>query len=57
MIQHARRAVLLVDESKFDRRALSAIASLGDVDLILAAGVADRVLRRLKQSGIDVRSV
>ena len=57
MIRHARRAVLMVDESKFDRRALSAIAPLSEVDLTLTTGVTRRALNRLKSAGGEVRSV
>lgn len=57
MIRRARRAVLLVDGSKFDRAALSVIASVSEVDLILAAGGEGRALQSLERAGIDVRSV
>jgi DeoR/GlpR family transcriptional regulator of sugar metabolism len=57
MIQRARRAVLLVDGSKFDRPALSVIAPVGDVGLILAGDVAEPALAPLIRAGIDVRAV
>lgn len=56
MIRRAGRSVLLVDESKFDRPALSVIAPVSDVDLILASGAPASVLERLKAAGIDVRT-
>jgi DeoR/GlpR family transcriptional regulator of sugar metabolism len=57
MIQRARRAVLLVDGSKFDRPALSVIAPVSDVRIILAADVAQSSLGSLVRAGIDVRTV
>jgi DeoR/GlpR family transcriptional regulator of sugar metabolism len=57
MIKRARQAVLLVDGTKFDRPALTAIAEASDVSLILAADVPDADLRHLARAGIDVRTV
>jgi DeoR/GlpR family transcriptional regulator of sugar metabolism len=57
MIQRARRAVLLVDGSKFDRPALSVIAPVGDIGVILAGDVAEQALAPLIRAGIDVRAV
>jgi DeoR/GlpR family transcriptional regulator of sugar metabolism len=57
MIRRARRAILLVDDSKFDRAALSVIADVAEVDVILAAGVPDRSLVRLRHAGIEVSAV
>ena len=41
MIRHARRPTLLIDGSKFQRPALSVIASATTLALVLAADVAD----------------
>jgi DeoR/GlpR family transcriptional regulator of sugar metabolism len=57
MIRRSRQAVLLVDDSKFDRPALTQIADVAEVSLILAADVEESRLRPLSRSGIDVRRV
>ena len=57
MIHRARRATLLVDESKFDYAALSVIASVTEIDLVLAAGAPKRSLTRLRRAGVEVTSV
>ena len=57
MIRRARRAILLVDDSKFDRAALSVIADVTEVSVILAAGVSDRALMPLRRAGVDVSAV
>ena len=50
MIRRARRAILLVDDSKFDRAALSLIVDVTEVDTILAAD-ADRMRDRSRPCG------
>ena len=57
MIRRARRAILLVDDSKFDRAALSVIADVTEVNVILAAGVSDRSLMPLRRAGVEVSAV
>jgi DeoR/GlpR family transcriptional regulator of sugar metabolism len=57
MISRARQAVLLVDGSKFDRPALTQIADVNQVGVILAADVSDAALRPLVRAGVDVRRV
>jgi DeoR/GlpR family transcriptional regulator of sugar metabolism len=57
MIARARQAVLLVDGSKFDRAALSQIATIDRVGVILAADAPEEALRPLDAAGIDVRRV
>jgi DeoR/GlpR family transcriptional regulator of sugar metabolism len=57
MIRRARRAILLVDDSKFDRAALSVIADVTEVNVILAAGVSDRALMPLRRAGVEVSAV
>ena len=57
MIRRARRSVLLVDGSKFDRPALSVVVRCNDVTIALAADVARAALDRLVSAGIDARSV
>jgi DeoR/GlpR family transcriptional regulator of sugar metabolism len=57
MITRARQAILLVDGSKFDRPALTQIAELGQVGIVLAAEVADTALRPFQRAGLDVRRV
>ena len=57
MIRRARRAILLVDDSKLDRAALSVIAHVTDLDVILAAGASDSSLTSLRRTGIEVAAV
>jgi DeoR/GlpR family transcriptional regulator of sugar metabolism len=57
MIERARQVVLLVDGSKFDRPALTQIARVGEVAMILAADVDESSLKPLVRAGIDVRRV
>jgi DeoR/GlpR family transcriptional regulator of sugar metabolism len=57
MINRARQAVLLVDGTKFDRPALTQIADVAQVGVVLAAGAPDAALRPLQRAGVDVRSV
>ena len=57
MIRRARRAVLMVDGSKFDRAALSVIARVDEVDLVLAADLERRALDSLEHAGVTVRPV
>lgn len=56
MLGSSRRKVLIVDHSKFERRALHAIASVRDFDLIIVdSNVAASDLQALKQTGVDIR--
>ena len=56
MLGSARRKVLIVDHSKFERRALHAIASVRDFDLIIVDSNVDASdLQALKQTGVDIR--
>jgi DeoR/GlpR family transcriptional regulator of sugar metabolism len=57
MISRARQAVLLIDGSKFDRPALTQIADVTQVGVILAADVSDAALKPLLRAGVDVRRV
>jgi DeoR/GlpR family transcriptional regulator of sugar metabolism len=57
MIQRARQAVLLVDGSKFDRPALTQIAHVDRIALIVAADVDEPTLMPLVRAGIDVRRI
>jgi DeoR family transcriptional regulator of aga operon len=57
MIDRARQVILLVDGSKLDRPALTEIATVDRVSVILAADAEDGALRRLQRAGIDVRPV
>jgi DeoR/GlpR family transcriptional regulator of sugar metabolism len=57
MIRRARQAVVLVDGSKFDRPALTQIAHVDDVGMILAADVDEQSLKPLVRAGIEVRRV
>jgi DeoR/GlpR family transcriptional regulator of sugar metabolism len=57
MITRARQAVLLIDGTKFDRPALTQIADIGQVGVILAADAPDAALRPLQRAGADVRRV
>jgi len=57
MIERVRQAVLLVDGSKFDRPALTQIAHVDTVGVIVAADVDEASLKPLVRAGIDVRRV
>jgi DeoR/GlpR family transcriptional regulator of sugar metabolism len=57
MVRRAERAVLLADGSKFERAALTQIAPVGVVGLLLAADVPEPALERLERAGIAVRRV
>jgi DeoR/GlpR family transcriptional regulator of sugar metabolism len=57
MIERARQAVVLVDGSKFDRPALTQIARVDAVGMILAADVEESALKPLVRAGIEVRRV
>jgi DeoR/GlpR family transcriptional regulator of sugar metabolism len=57
MLRRARQAVLLVDGSKFDRPALTQIAALDDVGVVLAANVSEPALQPLVRAGVDVRRI
>ena len=52
-----RRAVLLADGSKFERAALTRIADVSEVGLLIAADVPEQALEPLERGGIDVRRV
>jgi len=56
MLQAARRKILIVDHSKFSRRALHAIAPISEFDIVIVDSNIDPAdLRRLRQSNVDVR--
>ena len=57
MIKRARHAVVLVDGSKFDRPALTQIAHVDEIGLVLAADVDELSLKPLVRAGIEVRRV
>ena len=57
MISRARQAILLIDGTKFDRPALTQIAGVNQVGVILAADVSEAELKPLVRAGIDVRRV
>jgi DeoR/GlpR family transcriptional regulator of sugar metabolism len=57
MVRRAGRAVLLADGSKFDRAALTEIAPVDAVGLLLAADVDEAALAPIERAGIDVRRV
>jgi DeoR/GlpR family transcriptional regulator of sugar metabolism len=57
MVRRAQRATLLVDGSKFGRAALTQIATLDDVAVVLAADVPDDRLEPVERAGVDVRRV
>jgi DeoR/GlpR family transcriptional regulator of sugar metabolism len=57
MIRRARQAIVLVDGSKFDRPALTQIAHVDDVGMILAADVDEQALKPLVRAGIETRRV
>jgi DeoR/GlpR family transcriptional regulator of sugar metabolism len=55
MVRRARRAILLVDGSKFGRAALTQIAETSEVSVVVAAGAEEASLRPLERAGIEVR--
>jgi DeoR/GlpR family transcriptional regulator of sugar metabolism len=57
MITRARRAVLMVDGTKFARPALSVIADISRVSAVLAADVPADELDRFSKAGLEVHSV
>jgi DeoR/GlpR family transcriptional regulator of sugar metabolism len=57
MIRRARQAVVLVDGSKFDRPALTQIAHVDEVRMVLAADVDEQALKPLVRAGIEVRRI
>jgi DeoR/GlpR family transcriptional regulator of sugar metabolism len=57
MIDRARRVVLLIDGSKLDRPALTEIATIDRVSIVLGADLEESAVRRLQRAGIDVRRV
>lgn len=57
MIKRARRSVLLVDGTKFDRPALSVIATVADLSGVIAAGVRESQLNPIARAGVEVRSL
>ncbi|MDA0164411.1 DeoR/GlpR family DNA-binding transcription regulator [Solirubrobacter ginsenosidimutans] len=57
MLEQARESVLLVDASKFAKYGRQAIASLDAVSLVLADGLGDEELDRLRLKGVAVQLV
>jgi DeoR/GlpR family transcriptional regulator of sugar metabolism len=55
MVRRAGRAVLLADGSKFERPALTRIASVADVGVLIAADVPEEALEPIERAGVDVR--
>lgn len=57
MIEQAERATLLVDDSKLERRGLSAIAPIGAMADVLVAGAGKEQLGALRASGVAIRQI
>jgi DeoR/GlpR family transcriptional regulator of sugar metabolism len=57
MIQRARRAILLVDGSKFDRAALATVAELSEVAVMFAVAAPAKALAAILHAGVDARAV
>jgi DeoR/GlpR family transcriptional regulator of sugar metabolism len=57
MIRRARQIVVLVDGSKFGRPALTQIAHVDEIGVVLAADAGEEVLAPLIRAGVDVRAV
>ena len=57
MIRRARQTVVLVDGSKFGRPALTQIAHVDEIGVVLAADAGEEVLAPLVRAGVDVRAV
>jgi hypothetical protein len=55
MVRRAQRAALLVDGSKFGRAALTQIATVDDLAVVLAAGVPDDRLERIERAARPLR--
>jgi DeoR/GlpR family transcriptional regulator of sugar metabolism len=57
MLEQSRESILLVDDSKFATHGRQAIASLDAISLVLADGLEDEELDRLRLKGVAVRLV
>ena len=57
MIRRGREAVVLVDGSKFDRPALTQIARVDEVGMVVAADADEQALKPLVRAGIEVHRV
>jgi DeoR/GlpR family transcriptional regulator of sugar metabolism len=57
MIRQSERPVLLVDGRKFEQRGFSVITHLSEVSLVLTADAGGEHVERLKDLGVEVRSV
>jgi DeoR/GlpR family transcriptional regulator of sugar metabolism len=57
MMRRSRSAVLLADNTKFERAALSVIDDVAALALVLAADVPDPELNQLRAAGVEVRTV
>lgn len=55
MAEHSRQPVLLIDGSKLDRSALSVIAHLSNLALVVAADASEAALGSLAKTGVEVR--
>ena len=54
MVRRAGRTALLADGSKFERAALTRIASVADVDVLLAADAPERALAPVEAAGVEI---
>ena len=57
MIRQSERPVLLVDGRKFEQRGFSVITHLSEVSLVLTADAGGEHVERLKDLGVEVRSI
>lgn len=57
MIERSETPILLIDGRKFERRGLSLIGNVSDIDLVLAADCAEADLEVLERQGVEVRRV
>lgn len=57
MIAQAGESILLIDRSKLSSRGLNAIGPVSDITLVLAHGVQDAELRRLRKHEVDLQIV
>jgi DeoR family transcriptional regulator of aga operon len=57
MIERSRESILLIDESKFDRPGLSAIAPIAAIEAVLVSGGDREQLRALAGTGVRVQEL
>lgn len=57
MIRRSRRPILLLDGSKFDRPALSVVAPIGEISLVIAADAPAAAAGLIRRAGVEVQQI